>query len=136
MSNQFDIDQESIKIKKDPTPEQEGKKADEKQAPHAQPKINQNVMMLMKVITGFMQAKWNVVVFNDTPWLYVQFWVGIFLEKPTILVVRKSDKYFVKRLKHPLVKKVIEVNSFEEATSKEVADEVAKFTKSNKHVTL
>lgn len=94
--------------------------------------VNPKVLQIVHVCTRLANSKWNVVIFRDDPWLYIQYYIGLFLQMPTILIIRKTDKYFAKRLKHDLLKHIILVDEFDEADSKVVADLIASYVKGAK----
>lgn len=94
------------------------------------PPINNQVMNILQVADRLSRTKWNVVVFRDTPWLYAQYYLGLTLGTKTILVIRKQDKYFAKRLKHELLKHVIVINNYGDENAKEVTETINKIVKS------
>lgn len=94
------------------------------------PPINQQVLDILQVADRLSRTKWNVVVFRDTPWLYAQYYLGLTLNVKTILIIRKQDKYFAKRLKHPMLKHIIVISNYGDENAKEVTETINKIVKS------
>lgn len=43
------------------------------------------------ILEGMTQSNCNVVIFNDTPELWFQFYLGLYLEKTTFILIKKRD---------------------------------------------
>lgn len=100
-----------------------------KEVQDMQAKLDPKVVEVIRQATRISLSKYSVVVFKDTPWIYVQFWISVHLGKPTILICRNKDKYFAKRLKHPMLKHVLYINEYGEENSEKVASVLSKIMK-------
>jgi len=83
----------------------------------------QKVDEIVSVITGLAHSKINVVIFKDVPELWFQFYMGLYLEMPTVVVMEK--RYIPLKTmvnKYPLVKRIIEVEVYNEEEANKLAN--------------
>lgn len=85
---------------------------------------NQKVVKIISTVQGLMSSNTNVVIFKDEAWVWLQYYMSIFLERQMVIVVRLEDKKFIKRLENPLVKAILKVSKFDDATTVEVAKKI------------
>ena len=95
----------------------------------------QKADQIVSTITGLAHSRINVVIFKDIPELWFQFYMGLYLEMPTIVVIEK--KYLPLKTminKYPLVKRIVEIEEYngEEANKlasilQEVNKEISKY---------
>lgn len=111
---------------------EEAKKKEIEDLKKAQASLNPKLVQVIQMGTRMTMTKWNIVVFKDDPWLYIQYYLGIYLQVPTILIVRKSDKYFAKRLKNPYLKHLIIIDKYGDENSSLVADKIKEIVSKTK----
>lgn len=68
---------------------------------------------LLKQVAGLIQSDYNVLLFRNSPQLWFLYFAGLTLKMPTLIVLRHSDKEWLESLRHPLVKSIFMVHSFE-----------------------
>jgi len=85
---------------------------------------------IVKQLLGMNQSKWNLLMFRNEPWVWAQYFLGLCLEMPTLVIIRRKDTAaYMPLLKHKLVKAFFEIDEFTKNTSEEVADKIAKYIK-------
>lgn len=108
--------------------------------PHVteEPKIPENVQLTEKQKTaqyivqqmlGMVRSRWSVVMFKNTPLVWLQYFAGISMGMPTIMVVKKSDAEWIPSMKHPLVKAVFQIEEFKEPYAGHMSEKIARFIK-------
>jgi hypothetical protein len=67
------------------------------------------------IIEGLAQSASNVVIFKDEPLLWFQFYLGLYLKRPTFVLIKKRDlsSEISYQLRYPLVKTTV-VEKFDE----------------------
>lgn len=92
--------------------------------------ISKESIHILNILGGLDKSEYNFVLFKDTPELLMQYYMGLYLKKPTIVVVRKEDeKKARKMLIDPLVKEIIITKDFSQATVAKVAKQLEKILK-------
>lgn len=87
--------------------------------------VNPKVLQLMGWIQGLTRSRFNVVMFTDKPEVWMQYYMGLYLENETIVVIKKEDKKrFHKRFKDKLVREIIDVTDFSQNTVDRVAKRI------------
>lgn len=98
-------------------------KKDKETKVHVQ--IEPEMLELGNMIAGINKSVVNVVFFKDMPQYWIQYHVGIYLKRPTFVVIRKEDKKrFAKRFNHELVQEVYDVAEFTQQTVDMIAGKI------------
>jgi hypothetical protein len=53
--------------------------------------MNEKERKVYGVIQGLIQSGQNVVIFENTPEVWFQFWLGLYFGLPTLVVIKKAD---------------------------------------------
>lgn len=81
-------------------------------------------------VLGMVQSQWNVITFKNEPFPWMQYFCGLAMKMPTIIVIRKSDAAWIPVLKESsLVKAVFQIEAYKEPYNSHVADKIAHFIK-------
>lgn len=90
----------------------------------------QMAQTIVSNILGMVKSKWNVVMFKNDTYVWSQYFVGLTLKMPTLVVVKKSDAKWIPVLKdNPLVKAIFSIEDFKEPYSSHIADKIAHYIK-------
>lgn len=84
-----------------------------------------------RILWGLKRSQHNVVVFNNTPEVWFQYYLGLYFEMPTIIIIRKRDKACKKILKHKLVWGFIDIDEFNNKTTEYAAEQAKKIITEN-----
>lgn len=81
-------------------------------------------------VLGMVQTQWSVITFKNEPFPWMQYFCGLAMKMPTIIVMRKQDAQWIPVLKeNKLVKAVFQVEDYKEPYNSHVADKIAHFIK-------
>ena len=86
---------------------------------------------IVHVITGLAHSKINIVIFNkDDPEIWFQFYMGLYLGMPTIVQIDKRYLPLKTMMnKYPLVKRIIEVEKYDDTAITNLADTILEVNK-------
>lgn len=77
--------------------------------------MDEKMSRVARIVAAMPDCTYNLVLFDDDPEVWFQYYLGLYFGKPTILIMKEADKgKFAARLYHPYVKKIISVPDFTE----------------------
>lgn len=79
---------------------------------------------LLEQVQALVRSDYNIVIFRDVPKVWMLYYMGLHLKKPTIVVLTKDTIKFKKKLKNKLVKNFLEIDDYTEANALLVAEAV------------
>lgn len=81
-------------------------------------------------VLGMVKSQWNVVMFKNDDVNWLQYFCGICMKMPTIIVVHKQHQEFIPVLKsNKFVKAIFMIPEWNEQHAKVIADKIQHFIK-------
>jgi hypothetical protein len=79
-----------------------------------------------QIIEAMKQSECNIVLFRDCPEVWMQYYMGIYLKKPTYVIVKRSDIPVTKDRfgEYALQRGITFVNDFSESELKKAMEEI------------
>lgn len=94
--------------------------------------MEEKTKWINRILIQMNLSKINLVIFKDDPQLWLQYYFGLYFNKPTIVMIKNVDnEKFGSLFQNPLVKEMIVLEDFTEDVLKEVADRVKKTVDEN-----
>lgn len=97
--------------------------------------MQEKVKKAQNTVEGMRQSANNALIFRDSPEVWFQYYLGIFLEKPTIIMAQDKDLTESIRLifaRERLIRDVMIVDEFNEENTIKFAKKIALFIEAQK----